>query len=161
MRRLFLALSLLIALASAAQAAERILDFKSRLEVGQDGTLFVTETIRVAAEGDQIRHGIYRDFPTTYTDDFGLTVRVGFRMVGARLDGRSEPYHLESRGNGVRVYIGQKDIELRPGTYTYTISYTTTGQIGFFKDRDELYWNVTGNGWIFPIDRPVEPVIFR
>ena len=29
----------------------------------------------------------------------------------------------------------------------------TTGQIGFFADYDELYWNVTGTGWIFPIDR--------
>ena len=25
--------------------------------------------------------------------------------------------------------------------------------MGFFKDFDELYWNVTGNGWTFPIDR--------
>ena len=25
--------------------------------------------------------------------------------------------------------------------------------MGFFEDYDELYWNVTGNGWIFPIDR--------
>ena len=24
--------------------------------------------------------------------------------------------------------------------------------VGFFKDHDELYWNVTGNNWDFPID---------
>ena len=23
------------------------------------------------------------------------------------------------------------------------------GTLGFFKDYDELYWNVTGNGWAF------------
>jgi Predicted membrane protein (DUF2207) N-terminal domain len=28
----------------------------------------------------------------------------------------------------------------------------TTRQIGFFKNFDELYWNVTGTGWTFPID---------
>ena len=33
------------------------------------------------------------------------------------------------------------------------IRYTTTRQLGFFESYDELYWNVTGNGWIFPIDR--------
>ena len=25
--------------------------------------------------------------------------------------------------------------------------------MGFFADHDELYWNVTGNGWDFEIDR--------
>ena len=28
----------------------------------------------------------------------------------------------------------------------------TTHQIGFFEGHDELYWNVTGNGWNFAID---------
>src|SRR5690606_22190572 len=65
----------------------------------------------------------------------------------------------ERLANGVRVYIGQSDVLLRPGTYTYRISYVTTGQIGFFADYDELYWNVTGNGWIFPIDRARATVI--
>jgi hypothetical protein len=29
--------------------------------------------------------------------------------------------------------------------------YRTTRQLGFFQDHDELYWNVTGNGWSFTI----------
>ncbi len=41
----------------------------------------------------------------------------------------------------------------RPGEYTYTLAYRTTRQIGFFDDHDELYWNVTGNGWAFSIDQ--------
>ena len=41
---------------------------------------------------------------------------------------------------------------LPPGEHTYTLSYRTDRQLGFFKDHDELYWNVTGNGWIFPIE---------
>ena len=42
---------------------------------------------------------------------------------------------------------------LRPGEYTYTIRYRVDRELGFFKDFDELYWNVTGNGWTFAIDR--------
>ncbi len=42
---------------------------------------------------------------------------------------------------------------LRPGEYTYTIKYRVDRELGFFKDFDELYWNVTGNGWTFAIDR--------
>jgi hypothetical protein len=28
-----------------------------------------------------------------------------------------------------------------------------TGQLGFFPNYDELYWNVIGTYWMFPIDR--------
>jgi hypothetical protein len=151
--RLLLSAALFLALVSAASAEERILDFDSRIRVRPDASVAVTETIKVAAEGDQIRHGIYRDFPIKYTDALGLRVRVGFHVTSVKRDGQPEPYRLENQSNGVRIYIGQSDLTLRPSTYTYTLSYVTTGQIGFFTDHDELYWNVTGTGWIFPIER--------
>ena len=49
-------------------------------------------------------------------------------------------------------HVGDKNRNLDAGVYTYTLSYRTNRQLGFFDDRDELYWNVTGNGWSFPID---------
>ena len=42
---------------------------------------------------------------------------------------------------------------LEQGIYEYVIAYESTGQIGFFDTFDELYWNVTGNGWLFEIER--------
>ena len=39
------------------------------------------------------------------------------------------------------------------------LGYKTTRQLGFFDDHDELYWNVTGNGWAFPIDRATANVV--
>ena len=39
------------------------------------------------------------------------------------------------------------------GEHTYELVYRTDRQMGYFADHDELYWNVTGNGWDFPIDR--------
>jgi hypothetical protein len=50
----------------SARADERILSFDSDIEVRQDGTMTVTETIRVQSEQNQIKRGIYRDFPTRY-----------------------------------------------------------------------------------------------
>jgi uncharacterized membrane protein YgcG len=32
-------------------------------------------------------------------------------------------------------------------------TYSSDRQLGFFDDHDELFWNVTGNGWEFPIER--------
>jgi len=57
------------------------------------------------------------------------------------------------------VYVGEKRTYLEPGEYTYTLSYRTNRQLGFFPNHDELYWNVTGNGWIFPIEQASATVV--
>jgi hypothetical protein len=136
----------------AQSGEEKITDYASDITVERNGALDVTETISVVALDDRIRHGIYRDFPTRYADRLGRRVHVGFDVVRVTRDGQNEPYSTESISNGVRVKIGSADTILPPGPHRYTLSYITTRQIGFFKDYDELYWNVTGNGWIFPID---------
>lgn len=140
-------------LQSVAFGAEIIERFDSAIEVQPNGAMVVTETIRVRAEGVQIRRGIYRDFPTRYQDRYGHDVEVDFEVMAARRDGSSEPFHAEAYRNGVRVYLGSADRMLRPGTYSYELQYRTDYQLGFFDGFDELYWNATGNGWAFPIAR--------
>jgi uncharacterized membrane protein YgcG len=143
----------------AQNPAERILSFSSHITVNPDGTMLVTETIKVRSTGDQIKRGIYRDFPTRYRDRHGNNYVVGFDVKGVKRDNATEDYHTEDRANGVRVYIGRSDYFLPPGEYTYTLTYKTDRQLGFFKDHDELYWNVTGNGWVFPIDGAAATVV--
>jgi uncharacterized membrane protein YgcG len=156
---LFLTLTAIMVLALVAGAApvsaqsERILNFKSLIVVNRDASMTVTEDITVQANRQEINRGIIRDFPTTYKDRLGNTVTVGFQVKEVLRDGRPEPYHTESAANGVKIRIGQKDVFLQPGEYTYTIRYRVDRELGFFKDFDELYWNVTGNGWTFAIDR--------
>jgi hypothetical protein len=154
-RRLIWALLLLAMLGSATAVAaqERITDFRSDIEVLADGAIAVTETIAVTAAGDKIKRGIYRDIPTTYTDKYGNRVIVNLELQTVTRDGRVEPFRIEPMGNGVRIYIGDRDVFLQPGTYTYGISYIAARQVGFFDDFDEIYWNVTGNAWAFPIDQ--------
>ena len=137
---------------AAAAAEERILHYLSDVLVQSDGALDVTETIRVRSEGARIDHGIYRDFPTRYTSRFGAQMRVGFEVVSVKRDGAEEPWHSERQGNGVRVYMGSAETHVPPGEHVYEMRYRTTRQLGFFEDHDELYWNATGNGWLFPID---------
>ncbi len=157
MRRSALLAGLLILLLSAANAQaqdrERILHFDSEIWVHADSSMTVHETITVVAQRQEIKRGIYRDFPTTYDDRFGNRTTVAFDILGVRRDGQPESYHTERLSNGVRLYIGQKDRLIRKGEHVYTIEYRTTRQLGHFGDFDELYWNVTGNGWAFPIER--------
>ncbi len=137
----------------SARADERILSYHSDIHIQPDGNLIVEENIAVRAEGGQIKRGIYRDFPTRYKSKDGYRYSVAMNVVDVLRDGEPETYRIENQSNGKRIYIGRKDVFLEPGEYRYTIRFTTTRQIGFFKDHDELYWNVTGNGWAFPIDR--------
>lgn len=150
-----LALALLVGywLPSLASAEERILNFNSDITVHADGSMRVAETIEVRAEGQEINHGIFRDFPLVYRDASGFYHQVDFRILQVMRDGHSEPYHTVGRSNGIRIYIGRKHTVLDPGLYRFTLVYETARQLGFFPDHDELYWNVTGNGWAFPIDR--------
>ena len=138
--------------AFTARADERILSYDSQISIQRDGAMEVVETIRVRAEGDQIRRGIYRDFPTDYKDALGHRYRVAFDFQGATRDDITEQWHSESLSNGVRIYLGSSETLLEPGEYRYTLRYRTNRQLGFFAQHDELYWNVTGNGWAFPID---------
>jgi uncharacterized membrane protein YgcG len=145
--------------AAAYGGPERIRDFKSFIVVHPDATMTVTETITVNSTGREIRRGIIREFPTIYKDRFGNTIKVGFEVKEVLKNGRPEPYHLEAFKNGQKIYIGAKNVFLQPGIYTYTITYNTDRQLGYFKDFDELYWNVTGNGWTFPIDHAEAVVV--
>ncbi len=152
MKRVLFLIVTFVACFTSAQADERILSFDSTIKVQPSGELSVTETIKVVSQGKEIKRGIYRDFPTVYKDGYGNTVKVAFRVQSVLRDGRSEGWHLERRENGYRVYFGKSDVLLNLGEYTYSFTYDTDFQVGFFKDHDELYWNVTGNGWVFPID---------
>jgi uncharacterized protein (TIGR04222 family) len=138
--------------AGTAAADERILAYHSDILVNVDGSLVVTETLRVRSEGREIRRGIFRDFPTSYKDRFNNRYRVGLDIEGIQRNGQPEPYHTEKRANGIRIYIGSSNRMLDNGIHEYHLRFRTTRQLGFFEDYDELYWNVTGNDWAFPID---------
>lgn len=157
MMKRFLLFSLFF-LASTAAADERILDLRSDIEVHEDGWLTITETIRVNAEGQNIRRGIYRDFPTRYKDRLGNRVRVEFQPVSVLRNGESEAWHTEGRSNGVRVYVGSAARMLEPGVHEYQLKFRTNRQLGFFDGHDELYFNAIGTGWVFPIDHAVVQV---
>ena len=151
-RLLLVACLSLSASLSARGPAERILDYHSDITLEDDGSLLVTETITVNSTGQQIRHGILRDFPTTYTDPYDNRYVVGFQMLSATCDSSQEQFRVEDRFNGKRIYLGNPKTMVGPGRHVYTITYTTNRQLGFYKDRDELFWNATGLGWDFPID---------
>lgn len=149
----FACLALVLIPLTSATAAEVIKSFHTRIEIARNGDLTVTETITVNAEGQEIQRGIFRDFPRSFVDDEGRARRVDFTVLSVKRDGRDEPYHTSIHNDDSRVYIGDEDVFLDKGLYTYELAYKTDRQIRFFANHDEIYWNVTGNRWSFPIEK--------
>jgi hypothetical protein len=137
-----------------ATAEEVIKSFDAAIQLEASGELDVTETITVHAMGDRIRHGIYRDFPFSWSEGD----QAAFRIVSVERDGRPDDWSRQAVSGGTRIYIGAKSQVVQPGDHTYRIRYHTDTQVRFHDTYDNLVWNVTGNGWLFPIENATATV---
>jgi uncharacterized membrane protein len=155
-----LLLSIAASLLSAGVAvASQIDDFDVSILLDPDGTLVVTETIRVDF-GDQQKHGIFRTIPVRYARTemvaglpVGTTYAIRLRVLGVA-NGDGEPVHFTTwpEDRNLFVRIGDSDRTVT-GKKTYAITYRVQRAINWFESHDELYWNVTGTEWDWPILR--------
>ena len=136
----------------AAKAKERIIAFDVTAEVQEDSSLFITERIRVMIEHNAIKHGIYRVLPTSRKAEKGLGSSHSYDFTSITLNGKTAPYAKASHSGNIAVAIGSEKVKAPLGEHTYEIRYSVTSHVLFFKDRDEIYLNVTGNDWKLPID---------
>ena len=138
-----------------AEAKERISEYWSEVIIGADSTIKVYERITVQAEGDKIKRGIVRVFPTRMTNPSGATYNTGFKFLDAHLDGKAVPYTVEQEGGDFFIFLGNPDGRLPDGEHVYELLFNVTDHLLFLPDRDSLYWNVTGNELDFPVDQAV------
>lgn len=147
----FLAIFLILFLCGAVVAQEeRIISYDTQIEVQKDRSIIVTELIQVYVTGDIIKRGITRNLPQSrYLNDKEVSVK--YKILEVEKNGISEPYHTEDSGD-LMLYMGEKDVFLSPGIYSYKIKYRVSGQIGFYDDYDEIYWNAIGNDVQFNVE---------
>jgi hypothetical protein len=132
--------------------AEEITSFDQNTTINQDGTIRVTESILYDFD-TQNRHGIYRTIPTTKTNTENKTYVLTFTDISVA-DELGSPYTFKRSDSGseLKLQIGDANRTIT-GQHTYVISYTVSGALTYFSDHDELYWNVTGDGWDVPIQK--------
>ncbi len=130
---------------------EHILSFHSDIVISKDAETTITEKIKVYAEGDIIKRGIFRSLPL-WRNVNGKKIRIKYDILSVQKDGSKEDYHTENTSDDYAIYFGNKDIILTPGVYEYELKYKTSDQISFFDKYDEFYWNVNGTLWNFPVD---------
>lgn len=112
--------------ASWALAAEVINNFSSTVTVRKDGSMHVRENITFTAEGDQIKRGLYRDFPLGYSGPASYAGEVPFNIVRVELDGK--PFHTvstERHGNMLRILMRNDEL-LSHGQHTFALEYDTS-----------------------------------
>lgn len=126
-------------------AQEQIDSFDTKIQINQDATINVTETIKYNF-GSEERHGIYRYLPLKF-ERANNKFKVQISDISVN-DEKNTPYNyqLSYPSNNIEIKIGDADI-LVSGMKTYVINYKMRRIINYFADHDELYWNVTGDGW--------------
>lgn len=160
MRRAFvLLLSLAAALAAPARLHARditIRDYRVDAVVNRDGTVDVTETLRVRFDG--FWNGIFRDISLQHMTGQGRKARLDIDQISVT-DGAGQGLRFwkekpESGVRRIRIAVpGAEDAER-----TVVIHYHVKNGVRYFFPsdpggaHDELYWNVTGNNWAFPIE---------
>lgn len=143
------AFALILAAHVHAGAGEAILRFDSDVELRRDGSQRVTETVRVYAEGNRIKRGIFRDFPLRTANGGKAT----FTVRSVAVDGVDSSHHkVERTAEKVRVIMGNPSSLLSRGEHVFVLAYETSGHLRLFDEHDEFGWNVTGDAWEFAIN---------
>lgn len=140
-----------VAAASAQQ--ERIASFDAVVIIEPTGTLHVTEAITAVSAGEAIRRGIYRSLMVPERGWMETNQGPAYSVAAATRGGSGEPWRARQENGAFTVYLGRDDTPLPPGEHAYTLTYEARSQVRLLQDHDELSWNVTGNGWAFPVER--------
>jgi uncharacterized membrane protein YgcG len=142
----FLYLAPSLAIATKELRIER---FDEEVVVGSDGTVDVTENIRVHFIGGPW-HGLYRTIPIEYFTPQGLNYTL-FLAIQSITNGEGQKLKCESSRvrhyRKLKIFVPDAD----NSTQTILIHYKVADALRFFEDHDELYWNVTGDSWDVPI----------
>ncbi len=118
-------------------------NFESEIEVTEDGRLEVKEEIEVYFH--KKRRGIYRTIPTSYRFE-GSDLHIELDNISVE----NHDFKVTRKGKGKVIRIGNPKVYLT-GKQNYSIKYTVNYPIIDHENYQELYWNVTGDGWDTPI----------
>lgn len=128
--------------------AEIIKDFSSTIKINEDSSILIEERIKYDFGSDE-KHGIYREIPLKNSKGWQIKIKNVSVTDG---NGESYSFSEDISNNKKIIKIGHKE-EYVTGVKEYNISYQVFGAIAYFKEFDEIYWNISGNDWSVPIEK--------
>ena len=126
-----------------AWTMEQINSFHSDINIQPDGSVIITETLNVRHEGIKIRRGLVRSLPTNSGEKY--------QLISVKRNGTPEPSFVEKTYGFYHINTGNDSFLPKPADSTFEITYQVWHILRKYDTHDELYWNVTGDDWDFPI----------
>lgn len=127
---------------------EQIDSFDSQIIINQDTSLTIRE--KIVYQTTLEKHGIYRYLPIDYNRD-GLKYRMKIDHLSVKDEQNHDvPYQSSYDSQFLTIKIGDPDATFT-GEKIYQIEYQVQKAVTAFADHDELYWDITGEGWRVPI----------
>lgn len=123
-------------------------EFHSQLSIELSADVVVKETIRLKFDGSW--NGIHRMIPIVERTPQGFAHRLRASVESVTdLQGAQLTYSSSRQDHSIdlKIYVPSAVDASR----TVVIVYRLKNAIRFFEDHDELYWNVTGDEWPYPI----------
>ena len=129
----------------------KITNFKSDIEIQREGTLFIEEKIDVDF-GSEEKHGLVREITYKKINQDGDRMKLGIDILEIKdQQGNEYRFSTDKIKDYIELKIGDPN-KLITGQQTYVIKYRISGGLTYFSDHDELYWNLSGNYWNYPIE---------
>ena len=123
-------------------------EFHSQLSIELSADVVVKETIRLNFDGSW--NGIHRMIPIVERTPQGFAHRLRASVESVTdLQGAQLTYSSSRQDHSIdlKIYVPSAVDASR----TVVIVYRLKNAIRFFEEHDELYWNVTGDEWPYPI----------
>lgn len=136
--------------------SEQIIFFHSDIVLEQNTDIHIKEEIHYYFP--TYRHGIIREIPTDYKVAGGfkrpttLSINEIYYYQKNSQNTRGSDYERSYSDGYTVLQIGDPEVTIQ-GEYVFVISYTLKNAVNYFDDHDELYLNITGNGWNIPINQ--------
>ncbi len=135
---------------TSALALDDIENFHSQITVNQDTSLTIIETINYAT--DLEKHGIFRYIPLMYQQETGNFSRRISQITVTDPNNQPIPFTRSVENRNLVLKIGDPDSTFT-GKKTYIIRYRVDDALNQFASHDELFWDITGEGWQIPIQK--------
>ena len=106
-----------------------------------DWTIEVTELIRAFSDNQQLKHGIIKDFPNTYTDEFSKSSNLHLKFNWAKRNNIEIPFSAgQAQENHTTYYLGDLNIEIESGWHEFMFNYTINQRIATEGELARLSW---------------------
>ncbi len=145
--------------AAGATPEDEIASLHADIHLRQDGSVLVTERFEILNRPDgAIQTCFQRILPVEtklrYRSSSFRVARPTYDGIVALLDGSPTPVEVMKDSHGDRTLcIGGKASRLSEGAHAITLGYVTEDRLIRLRDREELFFHVTGRDLKLPVRR--------